>query len=100
MAFRRKVHDGVSIEAAQQIGDRAAVADVGLAETVTRAVLLAGERGEISGVGQFIDDEHLVRGTADEVPHHGRPDETRAAGDDDLHQKTSGAESGASGAPS
>ena len=69
MAFGRKMHDRVRLEAAQQIGDRAAVADVGAAETVTRAVLHAGERSEIAGIGQFVDDEHLVRGAADEVAH-------------------------------
>ena len=86
MAFRRKMHDRVGIEAAQQIGDRAAVADIGAAETITRTVLDAGERGEIAGIGQFVDDEHLVLGVADEMPHQGRPDETCSAGDHDLHQ--------------
>ena len=87
MALRRQMHDGIGIEASKRFGDGRTIADVGAAETKARMVLHRSERGEIAGIGQLVDDEHVVLGVADQMPHQRRSDKTRAAGNHNLHAR-------------
>src|SRR5262245_4981438 len=71
MAFRRQMHDGIGIKADEGVGNSGPVADVGATELVTAVTVNRVERGEIAGIGQFVEDEHLVRCVSDEVPDDG-----------------------------
>ena len=85
MAFRRQMHHRVGIEARKNISDGRAIADIGPAEMIARMALHRSQRGEIAGIGQLVDDQHLVIGMADEMSDQRRPDESRPTGDDNLH---------------
>ena len=62
---------------------RLPVADVRPAEIVTVRTRRFGEGFQISSIGELVDDAHEIRSAADDVAHHGGPDETGAAGHDD-----------------
>ena len=61
-----------------------AVADIGLHEREAGLAFKIGERGTITGVGQFVDDGHLVAGGMRE-PREIGADEAGAASDEEFH---------------
>src|SRR5262245_3700232 len=85
MTFRRQVHDRVGLKIRENVGDGRMIADIGLAEMITRMALNRSERGKIASIGQLVDDERLVIGVSDKMSDQCRPDETRSTTDDDLH---------------
>src|SRR5262249_14828643 len=85
MTFRRQVHDRVGVKIRENVGDGRMIADIGLAEMITRMALNRSERGKIASIGQLVDDKHLVVGVSDKMSDQCRPDEARSAGDNDLH---------------
>ena len=85
MAFCRQMHHRVGIETRENLGDGRTIADIGAAEMIARMALHRGERGKIAGIGQLIDDQHLVISVADQMPDQRRADESRSARDQNLH---------------
>ena len=65
----------------KNVGDGRTIADIGAAEAIARMALDRSQRGEIAGIGQLVDDQHLVIGVADEMPDQCRPDEARSTRD-------------------
>src|SRR5262245_19611285 len=57
MALRRQMHDRVRIETRKNVGDGRAIADIGVAEMITRMAMNRSKRGKIAGVGQLVDDK-------------------------------------------
>ena len=84
MALGGEVGDHVGPEPGDRIGHRRRVADIGLTEGVARIGGDRRQRGEVAGIGQFVDIEHAVRRRADQVAHQRRADEARPAGDEDA----------------
>jgi hypothetical protein len=68
MALRRQMHDRVGVKTRKNVEDSRAIADIGKAEMITRMTLDRSKRGKIAGVGQLVDDKHIVIGVADEMP--------------------------------
>jgi hypothetical protein len=64
VTFRRQMHDRVGVKIRENIGDGRMIADIGLAEMITRMALNRGERGKIAGISQLVDDKHLVVGVS------------------------------------
>jgi hypothetical protein len=62
------------------------VADIGLDEAEARLALQVGERGQIARVGELIDDRDDMA-ARDEKAGQIRPDEARAAGDQNTHKQ-------------
>ncbi len=62
VAFGGQMHDGVRIEVREDVSDAGAIADVGAAEAIPRMLLYCRKRGEIAGIGQLVDDQHLMIG--------------------------------------
>ena len=89
MAFGGKMHHGVGRKVRKYAPDRALVADVRGAEPELAVAAHGIEGGEVAGISQLVDDEHLVTRVFQEVPHHRRPDKSRPTGDNDLHGNSS-----------
>src|SRR5262245_26841081 len=85
VALRCQVHDRVGIKAGKNIAHGGTIADVDTAEVVARMALYRSQRREIAGIGQLVEDEHLMTRVIDEMPDDGRSDEPCAARNDDLH---------------
>ena len=62
---------GIGIEAHESVGNCGSVADVDATESVAMMRLNGCERGEIAGIGQFVEDQHLVHRVSDKVPDDG-----------------------------
>jgi hypothetical protein len=75
------MHDRVRVKTRKNVGDGRAIADIGEAEMITRMALNRSERGKIAGIGQLVDDEHLVVGVSDKISDQ-CPRSTR---NNDLH---------------
>ena len=71
MALGGEVHDHVGREAAKELAHSRRVDDVGLDEGEARVSRNRLEIVEVAGVGQLVDDEHLVWRCADQLAHHG-----------------------------
>ena len=67
----------------------AGIADVALHEPVARVVVDVAQGREVAGVRQRVVDRDLVVGVREHVADVVRPDETGAAGDEDLHGRCS-----------
>jgi hypothetical protein len=80
------MHNGVEIEAYEQIGDRVAAANVGSAEPKTPMVLHRVERRKISRVGQLVDDQNVMLGLTDQMTDQRRSDETGPTGNRNPHR--------------
>ena len=80
MALRRQVHDGVGLVLVEQPAQRRGLADAGLFKCIARIAGRAGERLEVRCIGQLVDIDDARFGVAQEMTHHRRADETRAAG--------------------
>ena len=86
MAFRRQMHDRVGIETRKNLGNGRTIADIGAAEAIARMTLHRSKRGEIAGIGQLVDDQHLVIGVTDEMSDQRRSDKARSTRDHNLHR--------------
>ena len=84
MAFGREMHDHVGLEPLEGILHGRGIGDIGADELVARIVLDRRERGEIAGIGQFVDHQHIVIGVGDQMAHDRRADKARAAGDQET----------------
>ena len=89
MALGGKVHDPVRAEARHGLLHRGPVADVGLEKAVSVAAFDSAERGEIAGIGQLVDVQHIVAALEHEMANKGRSDEPGTAGDDHTHVRSS-----------
>jgi hypothetical protein len=83
MAFGRKVHHRIRLIFLEQLAQAGAIADALLLERVMRVAHGARQRVEIGRVGQLVNVHHPRMGVAKQMPHHGRADEARTAGDED-----------------
>src|SRR5262249_3752090 len=72
MAFSGQMHGGIGLEACECIGNRGPVANVDATESVAAMPVNGRERGEITGIGQLVEDQDLVRCVSNEVPDGGR----------------------------
>ena len=93
MAFGGKMHHGIGRKVRKDACHGALVADVRGAEAEAAMAAHGIERGEVAGIGQLVDDEHLVIGVFQEVPNHRRPDKARPTRDNDFHGNSSRAPS-------
>ena len=84
MAFSGQMHDRVRAVVGQNAVERGPVADVDLFEGVSRRVGHRGHVVETGGIGQRIEVDDLMS-ARNRKAHHGGPDETSAARDEDLH---------------
>ena len=84
--FGGQMHDrlrlGVSEGPAQGLG----IADIGLDEGEAGLALQVGKGGQIAGVGELIDDRDVMS-ARDQEAGQIRPDEARAAGDQNTHKQ-------------
>lgn len=80
VALRRKVDHGVGLVLVEQSAQQRGFADAGLLKGIVRIADRAGKRIEVGRIGQLVDIDHARIGTAQEMAHHRRADETRAAG--------------------
>ena len=85
MRFRGEVQHGMGLERAQQFRDLPPVADITLLKAVMRIVLDRPQRGEVGGIGQFVEIEHIGTKLPDQQPAHRRPDKSGAAGHQYFH---------------
>ena len=85
MALGRQMHHGVGVEARENLGDGRTIADIGAAEMIARMALHRSKRGEIAGIGQLVDDQHLVIGVTMRCRTSADPMKPGSARDDDLH---------------
>ncbi len=81
MGLGGQVHDRVGLEACQHRTDGGLIDDVGLDEFVAGIGRDAGQRLEVTGIGQFVEVEHFMFGVADQVPNQGGTDKAGASGD-------------------
>ena len=84
MAFGRQVQDRVGLVRRENPVERGPIADIDMLEAVSRIVGDTGHIVEAGRIGQRIEVDHLVA-FRDGRAHHGRANETGAAGDQDLH---------------
>src|SRR6516165_6995797 len=61
------------------------ITDIRPAEAIAWMALHRRKRGEIAGIGQLVDDQHLVVGVSDKMSDQCRPDEARSTSNNDLH---------------
>ena len=71
MAFGRQMHDDVGLIFVEDSADARAVADIDALERITKVAGDRRKRGEISGIGQLVDDLHGMRGFAHEFARDG-----------------------------
>jgi len=69
MAFSGEVGDDVRLEILQDASDSLGVADVGLDEAVAVAPRCGLKRAEQAGIGQLVENQHLVIAVFDQSPH-------------------------------
>ena len=84
VALGSQVHDRVGAVAGEDVRHPWRVADVGLLEDVEGRAGGLGHILQIGRIGQDVEVHHLVS-LGDSLAHHGRPDETGAAGDQNFH---------------
>ena len=84
MAFRRQMHDHVGLEISERRLHRSRIGNVGSEETKARMILDRLQRVEVARVGQLVDDEDIMAGRGEDMPHQGGADESCPA----RHQKT------------
>jgi len=75
-----RCNNRVGLERTQQFADLRPVADIALLKAIVRAVLDRPQRGEIGGIGQFVEIEHIDAQLATNSRHNRRPDKSGAAG--------------------
>src|SRR5262245_25652393 len=85
MALRRQMHDRVRIETRKNVDNSRPITDIGKAKMIPWMTLDRSKRGKIAGVGQLVDDKHLVIAMADEMPDQRRSDEPCSARDHNPH---------------
>ena len=83
VALGREVDHGVV--AGHGHAHRVAIADVALDERVARVVGDVGQAGQVAGVGQRVEDRHLVVGRGEHVADVVGTDEPGRAGHEQLH---------------
>ena len=81
VAFRRQMHDDLGPEAFKDIAHLRGVGNVSANEGKARIGGDGAQGFEISRVSQLVDDENRMLRAPDDLPRHGRPDKSRAAGD-------------------
>jgi hypothetical protein len=64
----------------KNVGNGRAIADIDAAEAIPRMPLRRSERRKITGIGQPVDDEHLVSSPTDEMSDQRRSDKAGSAG--------------------
>ncbi|MNJ58276.1 hypothetical protein D3C77_539040 [compost metagenome] len=80
-----QVHDGMRLEALEYSADSCLIGNVGLDELVAGIGRDAGQRFQVTGIGQLVQVEHFVLGIVDQVTHQRRTDESGSAGDENSH---------------
>jgi len=85
MAFGGQMRDHIGPEAGDRRLHGRAVADVGPNEAVARAVRDRRQGGQVAGIGQHVEVQHLVIRLADQVANQGRADKACPSGDEDAH---------------
>jgi len=80
MALGGQMHDHVRPKAAHDLAHLARVDDVASHEAEARIPCHGREIVEVAGIGQLVEDDHLVWRRVDDFPRHGRADEASAAG--------------------
>ena len=83
MAFGGEVHHGARPVRGEQAIEELAIGDVAPDEHVPPIAREAGEIREVARVGELVEIHHRFGGCREPVEHEVRPDEARAAGDED-----------------
>ena len=81
MGLRGQVHHPVRSKLRETTGDCRSVTYVYLSKLVAGIILEVGQRVTIAGVGQFIDVEHFVLSSFEQVANEVAADKTAASGD-------------------
>jgi hypothetical protein len=71
MALRGQVHDKVGAIVREQLANGLSVGDVGPNKAVPKTILYRCQRVEIAGLGKIFDDQDLVLGRRNQMPHYG-----------------------------
>src|SRR5262245_58542457 len=87
MTFCRQMHHRVRVEARKNVRDGRTITNVGLTKVIARMTLYRCQRGETARIGQFVHDENLMIGLADQVPNQRRSDKSCPTRDDNSHGK-------------
>ena len=87
MAFRGEVHHMRRLELGEHTIQFGPVADVDLLELEPVGFRDRSEIFKVPGVGEFVDYADGIRCVVDDVPGHGRPDESGSAGNNDTVHK-------------
>ncbi|CAM3626011.1 hypothetical protein PANO111632_22115 [Paracoccus nototheniae] len=88
MAFGGQMHHRIGAVGGKDAVQRRTVADIGLLKRIAVGLRRIGHVCQIGGIGQCVEVHDLVP-ARDGQPDHGRADETRAAGNQDLHAGSS-----------
>ncbi|MNH24669.1 hypothetical protein D3C79_846180 [compost metagenome] len=80
-----QVHDRVGFEAFKHATDGCLICNIGLDEFVAGIGRDAGQRLQVTGIGQLVQVEYFVLGIVDQVTHQRRTDEAGPAGDENSH---------------
>ena len=86
VGFGGQVHDRLWLGGGEGPAHGLGIADIGLDEGEARLALQIGEGGQITRVGELIDDRDGMS-ARDQKSGQIRPDEARAAGDQDSHKQ-------------
>ena len=86
MGFSGQVHDRLGLGGGEGPAHGLGVADIGLDEGEARLALQVSKGGQIARVGELIDDRDGMA-ARDQKTGQIRPDEARAAGDQNTHKQ-------------
>ena len=90
MCFSCQMNDAVDALPPHQLAERGFIADIGIDEAIVRSGFDGSQRGQIAGIGEFIDiDDGLA--DLDEMPAQGRTNETCTTRNEDVHSAFSSA---------